>query len=77
MQIPKVFGGLEGEALYIDTHGDFSIERLTEMAKNLRSVVMKKIDKDTQLIKKYKEEFSLDKILQKIHFIRILDEAEQ
>ena len=27
-QIPKVFGGVEGTALYIDTHGDFNSERV-------------------------------------------------
>jgi RecA/RadA recombinase len=36
VQIPKELGGVDGEALYIDTHGDFSVERVTEMAKNLR-----------------------------------------
>lgn len=46
------------------------------MAKNLRANVLKKIEKDSGLIKKYKEDFSLDKILAKVHFIRILDEAE-
>ena len=34
MQIPKVYGGAEGNALYVDTHGDFSADRLTEMAKS-------------------------------------------
>ena len=37
MQIPKVYGGAEGNALYVDTHGDFSADRLTEMAKSLRT----------------------------------------
>jgi len=36
VQIPKEFGGVDGEALYIDTHGDFSVERISEMAKSLR-----------------------------------------
>lgn len=46
------------------------------MAKNLRSNVLKKLERDSSLIKKYKEDFALDKILGKIHCIRILDEAE-
>ena len=37
VQVPKVFGGVEGHALYVDTHGDFSAERMTEMAKSLRN----------------------------------------
>lgn len=36
VQIPKELGGVDGEALYIDTHGDFAVERITEMAKSLR-----------------------------------------
>jgi hypothetical protein len=36
-------GGVEGESLFIDTHGDFSVERVSEMAKSLRSSVLKKI----------------------------------
>jgi len=54
---------VEGEALYVDTHGDFALERMTEMAKSLRQQVLKKIDKEPTLIKKYKEEFSIDRIL--------------
>ena len=59
VQVPKVFGGVEGHALYVDTHGDFSAERVTEMAKSLRSQVLKNIDKDPALLKKYKDEFSI------------------
>jgi hypothetical protein len=29
------------------------------------------------LVKRYKEEFSVDKILSKIRYVRILDEAQQ
>lgn len=77
VQIPRELGGVDGEALYIDSHGDFSIERITEMAKCLRQTVLKKIEKESLLIKKYKEDFSLDSILKKIHYIRILDEGQQ
>jgi hypothetical protein len=76
-QIPKVYGGAEGHALYVDTHGDFSADRITEMAKSLRSSVMKSINKDPSLLKKYRDEFQIDKILSRIHYVRILDEAEQ
>ena len=33
MQIPSVFGGLDGEAIFIDTEGSFIVERLADMAK--------------------------------------------
>lgn len=48
------------------------------MAKNyLRVGVLKKIEKDPVMLKKYKEEFTVDKILLKIHFMRILSYDEQ
>lgn len=61
--------------MYVDTHGDFSQERMSEMAKNLRTQVLKNIDKDPTEFRKYREEFLIDKILSRIHFIRILDES--
>ena len=77
VQVPKAFGGVEGEALFVDTHGDFSSDRMTDMAKNLRAVVLKNIDKDPTEFKRHRDEFSMDKILSRIHFIRILDESYQ
>ena len=69
-------GGVEGESLFIDTHGDFSVDRISEMAKSLRSTVLKKIDKEPKILKQYKDEFTIERILSKIHFMRILDESE-
>jgi hypothetical protein len=46
------------------------------MAKHLRSQVLKQIDKEPVVLKKYREEFSVERILSKIHFVRLLDEAE-
>lgn len=69
-------GGAEGETLYVDTHGDFSVDRISEMAKSLRSTVLKKIDKEPTKLKQYKDEFSIERILGKIHFMRILDDSE-
>lgn len=50
---------------------------MSEMAKNLRTQVLKNIDKDPTEFRKYREEFLIDKILSRIHFIRILDESYQ
>lgn len=33
VQIPSQFGGLQGEAVYIDTEGSFIVERLVGIAK--------------------------------------------
>ncbi len=77
VQVPKAFGGVDGQALFIDTHGDFAVERVTEMAKSLRAEVLKNIDKDPAEHRKHRDEFSIDKILSRIHYIRILDDCYQ
>lgn len=38
---------------------------------------MKNIDRDPLLLKKYRDEYSIEKILSRIHYVRILDESEQ
>lgn len=80
LQIPFHLGGLQADAqpqaLFIDCHGDFSVERMTEMAKHLRSQVLRQIDKDPNLLKKYRDDFSVERILSKVHYVRLLDEAE-
>ena len=75
MQVPRAFGGVDGTALFIDTHGDFAVERVTDMAKSLRAQVLKNIDKDPAEHGKHRDEFSIDKILSRIHFIRIIDDC--
>ena len=37
VQIPEIFNGLGGEAVYIDTEGSFMVERVAEMATELSS----------------------------------------
>ncbi|XP_042911452.1 DNA repair protein RAD51 homolog 3 [Parasteatoda tepidariorum] len=62
VQIPKSISGLSGEAFYIDTEGSFIVQRLVQIANGS--------------INKYKAglegpdilEFSIDKILQKVHY---------
>jgi len=77
VQLPKVFGGAEGEALFVDTNGDFSFERANEMGKSFRNMVMQKIQHDPGLIKKYKDQFTVNQILERIHYTRIFDEPQQ
>lgn len=74
VQIPRAFGGVEGEALFVDTHGDFSYDRVQEMAKSLRHQVLKNVDKDPVEHRKHRDEFTIEKIMSRIHFVRILDD---
>jgi len=46
------------------------------MAKHLRASVLRQIEKDPLLTKKYRDEFSIERILSKVHVVRLLDEAE-
>ena len=76
VQIPAIFGGLEGEAMFIDANGDFAVDRIVEMAKSFRTSVMRKFEKDSALMKQYKDEFQLERILNKIHYTRVVDDLE-
>jgi hypothetical protein len=64
------------QSIFIDCHGDFNTERIHEMAKHLRASVLRQIEKDPLLTKKYRDEFSIERILSKVHVVRLLDEAE-
>lgn len=58
--IPERFGGLNGEALYIDTEGSFIIQRLAQMA---NSVIKKCRKKEVDL-----NDFTIEKILKSIYY---------
>lgn len=61
----------------IDTHGDFATERITEMAKALRASVLKNIDKSPGEYRMHRDQFTIEKILSRVHYVRILDESNQ
>ncbi|CAI2374375.1 unnamed protein product [Moneuplotes crassus] len=77
VQTPKELGGIEGEALYFDANGDFSAERLQEMAKYYRKKLIKSLGKDKELGEKLKEEYTEEEILNRVYYFRILDEDDQ
>lgn len=41
VQIPLIFKGCQGEAVYIDTEGSFMIERVAKMAEGLQNHLIK------------------------------------
>ena len=63
--------------MYIDTHNDFQANRVAEMAKTLRSQVMKSLDRDPEVHKRHFNEFNQDKILQRVSYLRILNDSYQ
>ena len=47
------------------------------MAKSLRTQVLKNIDKSPSEFRIYRDQFTIEKILSRIHYVRILDESNQ
>lgn len=78
VQLPKVFGGNEGETIYIDTEGSFSAERCMQMAhafvKHLKRVAEVRNDDVKKLAA---EQINAEKILDSIHYFRVRDSVEQ
>ncbi|XP_064391836.1 DNA repair protein RAD51 homolog 3-like isoform X2 [Halichondria panicea] len=75
--IPEVFGGLGGEAIYIDTEGSFVVERVVDMAKaavaHLTTVAQSNHDQDMEA---GLSGFTLEGVLSGIHYYRCHDYIE-
>ncbi|KAH3767649.1 Rad51 DNA recombinase 3 [Pelomyxa schiedti] len=69
VQIPKLYGGLEGECVYLDTEGSFSVDRIKEMASALIAELSSLPDKSAVP--------TLDKILSSIYLFRVNDCIQQ
>lgn len=79
VQIPQEFGGLGGEAIYIDTEGSFIVDRVVDIAeaaiKHLKHVAQScdKMDADYSSQARAVELFQLEKILSRIKIFRCHD----
>ncbi|XP_063002558.1 DNA repair protein RAD51 homolog 3 [Elgaria multicarinata webbii] len=77
VQIPECFGGLAGEAVFIDTEGSFMVDRVVDMAAacvqhcQLIAEMHPEEDHQTAL-----ETFSLENILSHIYYFRCHDYVE-
>jgi RAD51-like protein 2 len=78
VQLPAEFGGLEGQAIYIDTEGSFMVERCAQMAdafiSHLQRIVRHKND-PVKLAAASK--VTKDTVLENIHYYRVRDGTEQ
>jgi RAD51-like protein 2 len=85
VQIPSQFGGLEGQAVYIDTEGSFMPERVAEIAQalvhHLKSIAAVKVASlapaDAAALSAYLAEFSVQTIMSNIFVFRVFDHTEQ
>ncbi|XP_042298426.1 DNA repair protein RAD51 homolog 3 [Sceloporus undulatus] len=77
VQIPECFGGLAGEAVFIDTEGSFMVDRVADMAaacvQHCRLIAERHPDEDHQPAL---ETFSLENILSHIYYFRCHDYVE-
>jgi RAD51-like protein 2 len=79
VQIPKAFGGQEGEAIYIDTEGSFVVERVAHMAQVVSTHIqlLQKQKKQTKEIADKAAAFTQKNILENIYCYRACDFDEQ
>ncbi|CAH1231070.1 DNA repair protein RAD51 homolog 3-like [Branchiostoma lanceolatum] len=77
VQIPSAFGGLGGEAVYIDTEGSFMVQRLEDMAKaameHCRHIAT--VENNREQLEAMAN-FTVEHILSRIHFYRVHDWVE-
>lgn len=74
--LPRSFGGVEGESIYIDTEGSFSPERCWDMATALYDHLQGSVRRSNGT-KHLPNEFSVENILDSIHVFRVFDETSQ
>ncbi|XP_005986848.1 DNA repair protein RAD51 homolog 3 [Latimeria chalumnae] len=77
VQIPECFGGLDGEAVYIDTEGSFIVDRAVDIAhaavEHCKLITESHQENEQQ---KAMETFSVDTILSHIYYFRCHDYVE-
>jgi len=75
VQIPKLFDGVEGQCIYIDTEGSFVIERVVEIADAMIEHVrgLAKTEEDNIVA----NNLTLESVLSNIIYYRIHDYVEQ
>nr|WCZ58576.1 DNA repair protein RAD51 homolog 3 [Andalucia godoyi] len=72
--IPKELGGCAGSALYIDTEGSFSKERLAMIAEAMIDLVKVKC---SHLNTQYPTDLSVESVLDRVQYCRVHDMTEQ
>jgi len=79
VQIPRAFGGLQGEAVYIDTEGSFTAERARDMAAACAEHVRLLAESPgvSEEGRREASSFTAEAILGRIHLFRVHDSSEQ
>jgi RAD51-like protein 2 len=78
VQLPAEFGGLEGQAIYIDTEGSFMVERCAQMADAFISHLQRIVRHKNDLVKlAAASRVTKETVLANIHYYRVRDATEQ
>ncbi|KAL4428659.1 hypothetical protein ABPG77_009765 [Micractinium sp. CCAP 211/92] len=78
VQIPRAFGGVEGQAVYIDTEGSFMLERLCQMADALVAHLARVAALKGDAAKAgAAAALTRDALLAGVHYFRVRDHIEQ
>ncbi|XP_061246127.1 DNA repair protein RAD51 homolog 3 isoform X1 [Bos javanicus] len=77
VQIPECFGGVEGEAVFIDTEGSFMVDRVVDLAtaciQHLQLIAGTHMEEEHP---KALQDFTLENILSHIYYFRCRDYTE-
>ncbi|XP_075417641.1 DNA repair protein RAD51 homolog 3 isoform X2 [Tenrec ecaudatus] len=77
VQIPECFGGVAGEAVFIDTEGSFMVDRVVDLAtaciQHLHLIAGTHVGSEHQ---KALEDFTLENILSHVYYFRCRDYTE-
>ncbi|XP_064612813.1 DNA repair protein RAD51 homolog 3-like [Liolophura sinensis] len=74
VQIPEAFGGLGGEAVYVDTEGSFIVERLVDIASaTVEHCQQIAAISDNAEQMEALQTFSLESVLSRVHYYRCHD----
>ena len=77
VQIPEIFGGLGGEAVYVDTEGSFSGARVASMAREAVRHLRKMAGRsDDASVQEAAQAFAIKQIMDRIYVYRLLDVVE-
>ena len=78
VQIPTAFGGISGEAVYIDTEGSLMVDRLAQIAGSLVAHLRKTAaTRERVNLIESAAQLSVEKLLAGIHVFRVHDYTEQ
>lgn len=76
VQLPQRLGGVDGDAVYIDTEGSFMVERLEEMCEGVLEHFSKMSSRLDQEAQADADRITVDNMLSRVHYFRAYGHVE-